>query len=76
MHLGMSTLQLSVFGGSAWEWEPERKQFYFHSFLTSQPDLNYHNPEILKEMDVSKSFTIKAPIATQVVCFCSLLNCF
>lgn len=37
---------LSVFGGSAWAWDARRKQYYLHNFLTSQPDLNYHNPEV------------------------------
>jgi alpha-glucosidase len=36
----------SVFGGRAWEWNPSRGQYYFHNFLTSQPDLNFHNPEV------------------------------
>ncbi|MBA44874.1 MAG: alpha-glucosidase [Magnetococcales bacterium] len=31
---------------SAWTWEPRRKQYYFHNFLASQPDLNFHNPEV------------------------------
>lgn len=30
-------------GGSAWEWVPERQQFYLHSFHTKQPDLNWSN---------------------------------
>lgn len=37
---------LSVFGGSAWEWEPRRRQYYLHNFLPSQPDFNFHNPEV------------------------------
>lgn len=37
---------LSVFGGPAWEWDGVRKQYYMHSFLASQPDLNFHNPEV------------------------------
>jgi alpha-glucosidase len=37
---------LSVFGGSAWQWDARRKQYYLHNFLTSQPDLNYHNPDV------------------------------
>jgi alpha-glucosidase len=37
---------LSVFGGSAWAWDARRKQYYLHNFLTSQPDLNYHNPQV------------------------------
>lgn len=36
----------SVFGGSAWQWDGPRKQYYLHNFLTSQPDLNVHNPEV------------------------------
>jgi len=37
---------LSVFGGSAWEWEPLRGQYYLHNFLPSQPDFNFHNEEV------------------------------
>jgi alpha-glucosidase len=37
---------LSVFGGSAWEWDATRRQFYMHNFLASQPDLNFHNREV------------------------------
>ena len=33
---------LSVFGGSAWQWDSRREQYYLHNFLTSQPDLNFH----------------------------------
>ncbi|NGM47275.1 DUF3459 domain-containing protein [Rhodobacter sp. SGA-6-6] len=37
---------LSIFGGSAWQWDARREQYYLHNFLTSQPDLNFHNPEV------------------------------
>ncbi len=37
---------LSVFGGVAWEWEPRRRQYYLHNFLSSQPDLNFHNTAV------------------------------
>lgn len=37
---------LSFFGGSAWAYEPRREQYYLHNFLTSQPDLNFHNPAV------------------------------
>jgi alpha-glucosidase len=37
---------LSVFGGSSWEWDSTRRQYYLHNFLASQPDLNFHNPEV------------------------------
>lgn len=32
---------MSVFGGSAWEYEPERNQYYLHLFAKEQPDLNW-----------------------------------
>jgi len=36
----------SIFGGSAWQWDTRRRQYYLHNFLTSQPDLNFHNPQV------------------------------
>jgi len=38
---------LSVFGGSAWRYDPMRGQSYLHSFLKEQPDLNYYNPLVM-----------------------------
>ncbi|QND47834.1 alpha-glucosidase [Rhizobium lusitanum] len=37
---------LSIFGGPGWEWDGVRRQYYQHNFLTSQPDLNFHNSEV------------------------------
>ncbi|MEM0929165.1 MAG: alpha-amylase family glycosyl hydrolase [Pseudomonadota bacterium] len=37
---------LSVFGGPAWTWDARRGQYYLHNFLSSQPDLNVHNPYV------------------------------
>ncbi len=37
---------MSLFGGVAWRWEPRRGQYYLHNFLSAQPDLNFHNPEV------------------------------
>jgi alpha-glucosidase len=37
---------LSIFGGSAWQWDTRRLQYYLHNFLASQPDLNFHNPQV------------------------------
>lgn len=37
---------LSIFGGSAWQWDTGRLQYYMHNFLSSQPDLNFHNPVV------------------------------
>ncbi len=41
---------LSVFGGSAWEWDEQTGQYYLHSFLKAQPDLNWRNPEVQAAM--------------------------
>jgi len=41
---------LSVFGGSAWEWDEKTKQYYYHAFLVKQPDLNWRNPEVENAM--------------------------
>ena len=40
----------SDFGGSAWEWVPARRQFYYHRFYRQQPDLNWRNPAVEKAM--------------------------
>ena len=37
---------VSFFGGSAWAWDPTRKQFYMHTFLKEQPDLNWREPAV------------------------------
>jgi alpha-glucosidase len=37
---------LSIFGGSAWQWDTRRMQYYLHNFLSEQPDLNFHNPDV------------------------------
>lgn len=41
---------LSVFGGPAWEWDEGTGQYYLHSFLPEQPDLNWRNPEVEEAM--------------------------
>ncbi|KAL1449505.1 hypothetical protein WDU94_002007 [Cyamophila willieti] len=41
---------LSCFGGSAWEWNDKRQQYYYHAFAVQQPDLNYRNPAVVEEM--------------------------
>jgi alpha-glucosidase len=41
---------LSVFGGSAWEWDEKTSQYYYHAFLKEQPDLNWRNPEVQEAM--------------------------
>lgn len=41
---------LSVFGGLAWEWDETSGQYYLHSFLKEQPDLNWRNPDVKAAM--------------------------
>ncbi|HZH44776.1 MAG TPA: alpha-glucosidase [Lysobacter sp.] len=50
---------LSIFGGVAWQWEPRRGQYYLHNFLTSQPDLNFHNPEVRRAALANVEFWLK-----------------
>jgi len=47
---------MSVFGGPAWRWDAERHQYYYHSFLASQPDLNMHNPEVQEAILAAMDF--------------------
>ena len=37
---------VSFFGGPAWTWDETRRQFYLHTFLPEQPDLNWRHPEV------------------------------
>ena len=41
---------VSYFGGPAWTWDETRGQFYLHTFLPEQPDLNWRNPEVRAAM--------------------------
>ena len=40
----------AAFGGPAWEWVPEVGQYYFHQFAPQQPDLNWENPALRREI--------------------------
>jgi alpha-glucosidase len=46
----------SEFGGSAWEYEEQTRQWYYHYFLKEQPDLNWRNPEVKEAMFKSARF--------------------
>ncbi|MBE9171718.1 alpha-glucosidase [Cyanobium sp. LEGE 06143] len=41
---------MSTFGGSAWTWEPQRRQYYLHHFLKEQPALNWRKAEVQEAM--------------------------
>ena len=47
---GLPNNWLSHFGGPAWEWDEITKQYYYHSFLKEQPDLNWRNPAVKQAM--------------------------
>jgi len=40
----------ACFGGPAWQWVPELGQYYFHQFSVKQPDLNWENPRVRREI--------------------------
>lgn len=40
----------SQFGGPAWTMDAATGQYYLHSFLREQPDLNWRNPDVRKAM--------------------------
>lgn len=50
---------LSYFGGAAWQWDGKRRQYYMHNFLVSQPDLNFHNPEVRQAVLDGVEFWLK-----------------
>jgi len=37
---------LSAFGGRAWEWDNKTKEYYYHTSILEQPDLNWRNPQV------------------------------
>jgi alpha-glucosidase len=47
---------LSAFGGPAWTYDAATGQYYLHSFLAEQPDLNYRNPAVARAMEAVLRF--------------------
>jgi alpha-glucosidase len=54
---------VSGFGGSAWEWVPARKQYYYHEFYKQQPDLNWRNPAVEEAMFATIRFWLDRGVA-------------
>lgn len=50
---------VSIFGGSVWEYDKHTDQYYLHTFLKEQPDLNWHNPEVREAMGQVIDFWVK-----------------
>ncbi|OCG34315.1 alpha,alpha-phosphotrehalase [Gilliamella sp. Gris1-4] len=40
----------SKFGGKAWQWHEQSKQYYLHLFAKQQADLNWENPTVRQEI--------------------------
>jgi alpha-glucosidase len=53
----------SLFGGSAWEYMPQTKSFYYHKFYKQQPDLNWRNPAVEKAMFGAMQFWLNRDVA-------------
>ena len=49
----------ACFGGSAWTWVPELRQYYFHQFSVKQPDLNWDNSAVRQQIYGAINFWIK-----------------
>ena len=49
----------ATFGGSAWTYVPELGQYYFHQFAVEQPDLNWENPMLRRELYATIRFWVK-----------------
>ena len=50
---------LSEFGGGAWEYDEQTKQYYCHTFLAAQPDLNWRNPDVRRAIHDVMRFWLK-----------------
>jgi len=53
---------LSIFGGSAWQWDARRRQYYLHHYLRGQPNLNWHNQEVVEAMFSEVRFWLDAGV--------------
>jgi alpha-glucosidase len=53
---------MSHFGGPGWEWDEKTEQFYLHSFLKEQPDLNWRNREVRAAMYGAMCFWLEKGI--------------
>ena len=53
----------SVFGHSAWEWDPKTRQYWYHKFYIQQPDLNWNNPKVRQAFKDIMAFWLKKGVA-------------
>jgi alpha-glucosidase len=50
---------LSEFGGSAWQFDEETGQYYYHAFLKEQPDLNWRNRAVRRAIYEAMRFWLR-----------------
>ncbi|HEV2273981.1 MAG TPA: alpha-glucosidase [Acidobacteriaceae bacterium] len=53
----------SIFGHSAWTFDPKTGQWYYHKFYAQQPDLNWRNPEVQRAMFAACRFWLNKGVA-------------
>ena len=53
----------SLFGHSAWQWDPKTRQYYYHKFYIQQPDLNWNNPKVHQAFKDIVSFWLERGVA-------------
>src|SRR6202049_1836509 len=54
---------ISLFGGSAWQWDSTTNQYYYHYFYVQQPDLNWRNPAVVDAMYGTTEWWYKRGVA-------------
>jgi len=60
---GLPNNWTSLFGGSAWKFDPTTGQYYYHFFYPEQPDLNWRNPAVETAMFDVTRFWYKRGVA-------------
>ncbi len=53
----------SIFGHSAWQYDPKTSQYYYHRFYIQQPDLNWRNPAVENAMFGAVRFWLDRGVA-------------
>lgn len=56
-------MQQSHYYGSAWTWNEERKQYYYHAFDVTEPHFNYRSPKVFDEMKKVMEFWLSKGFA-------------
>jgi alpha-glucosidase len=65
----------SVFGHSAWQWEANTRQYYYHRFYIQQPDLNWNNAQVRKAMyDVERFWINRGVVGFRLDAITSLFE--